>query len=421
VSKLAPSQPRQLPTKALSVPEQLPTPLWFTELRADGTVLRQLGGPAPGAVGPDLSHVNAALVRRQNGKPFTVSGKDGGSGFRVRAVLQPDRSIATVAVSLKSVDETMHRLRVATWLVSFGVLAVLLVLAVIAVRVGLRPLDVVERTAEEITAGDLSRRVPEGPPGTEIGRLSRTLNAMLGQIESAFAAQARSEATLRQFVADASHELRTPLTTVRGYAELARRGALPEMPARQHALRRIEAEAARMGVLVDDLLLLAHLDQRRPLKVETVDVGPIVADAVADARVRDPGRPIGYTVHGDPVLVEVDADRFRQVVGNLLGNAMMHTPDGTPVKVSLFCDGERARLVVADKGPGLPPEQVARLFERFYRVDPGRSRARGGSGLGLAIVEAVVQASGGTVTCTSAPGAGTSFEVQLPIVGPSAA
>src|SRR5262249_35168556 len=181
-----------------------------------------------------------------------------------------------------------------TWAVALGVLAVLLVLATVAVRVGLRPLDDVEHTAEEIAAGDLSRRVPEGSPRTEIGRLSRTFNGMLAQIESAFAARAHSEATLRQFVAAASHELRTPLTTVRGYAELARRGALADPPAQRHAMRRIEAEATRMGGLVDDLLLLAHLDQRRPLNVETVDLGSLTADAVADARVRDPDRPIDY-------------------------------------------------------------------------------------------------------------------------------
>lgn len=170
-----------------------------------------------------------------------------------------------------------------------------------------------------------------------------------------------------------------------------------------------------MGGLVDDLLLLAHLDQRRTLNVETVDLGSLTADAVADARVRDPDRPIDYIGPAEPVSVKVDADRFRQVLANLIGNALVHTPDGTPVHLTLSSNETHARLIVADKGPGLPPEQVARLFERFYRADPSRSRARGGSGLGLAIVEAVVQASGGTVSCASAPGYGTSFEVRLPI------
>lgn len=395
---------------------QLPTPYWFTEVAPGGAVLRQRGGPgAPDVAAPDLSGLSTAKVDAEEGSAFTVPSTRGGSGFRVRAAVRPDGTISTIALPLQSVDATVHRLTTITWAVALGVLAVLLILATIAVRVGLRPLDVVERTAEGIAAGDLSRRVPEGPPRTEIGRLSRTFNAMLAQIESAFAARAHSEATLRQFVADASHELRTPLTTVRGYAELARKGALPDAPAQQHAMRRIEAEATRMSRLVDDLLLLAHLDQRRPLKVETVDLGTLTADAVADARVRDPDRPIDYAGSAEPVFVDVDADRFRQVLANLVGNALVHTPEGTPVRVTLTQDTTTARLVVADKGPGLPAEQVARLFERFYRADPSRSRAHGGSGLGLAIVEAVVQASRGTVSCTSAPGAGTSFEVRLPI------
>jgi len=395
---------------------QLPTPYWFTEIETGGAVIHQRGGPgAPGVAGPDLSRLTAAKVSAEQGKAFTVPSVQGGSGYRVRAAVTPDGNISTIALSLQSADATVHQLTMITWAVALGVLAVLLVLATIAVRVGLRPLDDVEHTAEEIAAGDLSRRVPEGSPRTEIGRLSRTFNGMLAQIESAFAARARSEATLRQFVADASHELRTPLTTVRGYAELARRGALADPPAQRHAMRRIEAEATRMGGLVDDLLLLAHLDQRRTLNVETVDLGSLTADAVADARVRDPDRPIEYIGPAEPVSVKVDADRFRQVLANLIGNALVHTPDGTPVHLTLSSNESHARLIVADKGPGLPPEQVARLFERFYRADPSRSRARGGSGLGLAIVEAVVHASGGTVCCASAPGSGTSFEVRLPI------
>jgi two-component system OmpR family sensor kinase len=241
---------------------------------------------------------------------------------------------------------------------------------------------------------------------------------MLAQIESAFAAREHSETALRQFIADASHELRTPLTTVRGYAELARKGALADEDAQIHAMGRIEAEASRMGGLVDDLLLLAYLDQERPLKLAKVDLGALTADAVADARVRAPGRLIDYAGPNGPLFVDVDADRIRQVLANLLGNAVTHTPDGTRVHVVLRRDGDRVRLEVADEGPGLHPEQVARLFERFYRVDPSRSRARGGSGLGLAIVEAIVHASHGAVACTSAVGTGTSFVVTLPAHAP---
>jgi two-component system OmpR family sensor kinase len=396
--------------------DQLPTPFWFTDLGPDGNVLRQRGGSLkPGEPKPDLSAVDTAKVDREAGRAFTVPATSGGSGFRVRAVERPDGSGAdTVAISLHSADATVHRLEMITWLVALVVLVVLIALATVAVWLGLRPLETVERTAEDIAAGDLSRRVPAGRPGTEIGRLSNTLNAMLGQIESAFAARARSETALRQFIADASHELRTPLTTVRGYAELARKGALADDAARKRAMVRIEAEASRMGGMVDDLLLLAYLDQERPLKLAKVDLGALTADAVADARVRAPGRQIDYTGPGGPLYVDVDADRIRQVLANLLGNALTHTPHGTPVHVSLRQDGDQVRVEVADEGPGLPSEQVARLFERFYRVDPSRSRARGGSGLGLAIVQAIVHASHGTVTCTSTPGSGTSFVVMLP-------
>lgn len=407
-------EPRRLGPPPGRPGNQLPTPFWFTDLSANGTLLQQRGGPlSPDEPRPDLSGVTLAKVRQENGKPFDVPATKGSSGFRVRAV-ERGSTISTVAISLHSVDATVHRLAETAWLVGAGVLALLIVLATVAVRVGLRPLETVERTAQEITAGDLSRRVPAGPPGTEIGRLSDTLNGMLTQIESAFAAREHSEATLRQFIADASHELRTPLTTVRGYAELARKGALPDETAQQRAMTRIESEATRMGGLVEDLLLLAYLDQQRPLKVTRVDLGALAADAVADARVRDPDRPIEYAVPERPVLIDADADRIRQVLGNLLGNALVHTPERTPVRVSLAAGDDHARLVVADEGPGLPPEQVSRLFERFYRADPSRSRARGGTGLGLAIVQAVVHASRGAVTCTSAPGAGTCFEVSLP-------
>jgi two-component system OmpR family sensor kinase len=301
----------------------------------------------------------------------------------------------------------------------------LLVLGSFAVRVALRPLEAVERTAEEIAEGDLSRRVPVARGTTEIGRLATTLNVMLGKVEAAFQAQHYSETTLRQFVADASHELRTPLTAIRGYAELDRKGALVDAAARDHAMRRIESEATRMGVLVDDLLLLAHLDQQRPLDVSTVDLAVLLTEGVADARAQDPDRPIEFHPPDEPVLVDVDADRFRQVVANLLGNAIAHTPSGTGVTVTLTvtpatADG-RAVFTVADDGPGLTADQVSRLFERFYRADPSRTRRGrgGGSGLGLSIVQSVVAASHGAVEAASEPGRGTTFTVSLPVHAPT--
>ncbi len=408
--------PGPLPANA---PTQLPTPYLFTELDANGAVVQRFGGPSPNSARiPDLSGLDAARVRMEAGKAFTVPAVDGGSGFRVRAVERSDGSGAgAVAVSLQSVDAAVHRLELITWLVALGVLAGLMVLGSLVVRVALRPLDAVERTAEEISVGDLSRRVPLGRPGTEIGRLSATLNGMLAKIESAFHAREQSETTLRQFVADASHELRTPLTTIRGYAELARKGAFEDARTHERAMVRLESEAARMGGLVDDLLLLADLDQQRPLNVTQVDLATLVTDGVADARARDPKRPIDVTVSDSPVEVVVDADRFRQVIANLLGNALIHTAPGTPVHVSLESGPGMARLVVSDEGPGLACEHLPRLFERFYRADPSRTRARGGSGLGLAIVHAVVIACRGTVTVTSEDGTGTAFVITLPMLG----
>ena len=402
---------------ALRTGEQLPTPFVFADLAADGTVLRERGGSLGGDdPKPVLSGLDRAAVRREGDRAFTVPSTRGGSGFRVRVVERAGGSGAVaVAISLQPSDATVHRLETVTWLVALGVLVALAAIAAVAVRIGLRPLVNVERTAEEIAAGDLSRRVPPGPGGTELGRLARTLNAMFAQIEEALAARTRSETALRQFIADASHELRTPLTTVRGYAELARKGAFPDAAAEQRAMGRVEAEASRMGVLVDDLLLLAYLDQERPLHPTKVDLHALTAEAVADARVRAPGRPIDYTAADHPLFVDVDADRIRQVLANLLGNALTHTPDGTPVHVWLRRADDQVCLEVADEGPGLRPEQAVRLFERFYRVDGSRTRARGGSGLGLAIVQAIVRASRGSVSCTSAPGRGTSFVVTLPV------
>jgi len=394
---------------------QLPNPLLFAVLDRRGKTQQRAGGLPSGRARPDLSGLTLAAVRRRDGQPFTVRSTDGSTEFRVRAEpLTDGTGSIVVALSLRSLDETVSRLRTITLVSSGTVLAALVAVAVGAVRLGLRPLRSVERTAGRIAGGDLSHRVPPGPPGTEVGRLADAINDMLTQIEQSFTAQAHSEETLRQFVADASHELRTPLTTVRGYAELVRRGALPDAPAQEHALRRIEAEATRMGRLVDDLLLLAYLDQHRPLNVTRVDLAQLVDDAVADARARDPQRPIEFAPAAAQVTVDADADRLRQVLGNVLGNALTHTPSGTPVRVVLENAGATVRLSVSDDGPGLPPGATERVFERFYRLDKGRSRASGGSGLGLAIVAAVVQASGGAVSCVSEPGRGLTITIELP-------
>jgi two-component system OmpR family sensor kinase len=281
------------------------------------------------------------------------------------------------------------------------------------VRRGLRPLEEMGVTAGAIAAGDLTRRVEPTDERTEVGRLGLALNEMLAQIEAAFEERRASEARLRRFVADASHELRTPLTSIRGYAELFRRGADTRPEDLAKSMRRIEAEAARLGVLVDDLLLLARLDQGRPLEREPVDLARIAEDAADSARAIDGTRLLTLVVEG-PARVLGDEGRLRQVVDNLLDNARVHTPAGTPVQMKVDREGQDVVLSVADEGPGVQPDVAPRVFERFYRGDPARSRRTGGVGLGLSIVSAIVEAHGGKVMCESSNGAGTTFEVRLP-------
>lgn len=322
------------------------------------------------------------------------------------------------AVPLTDVDETLSHVLWIEVVVTIGVLTLLGGLAWGLIRRELRPLDRMGTTAGEIAAGDLSRRVSPAEPKTEVGRLGLALNDMLTQIERAFAAQEASEQRLRRFLADASHELRTPLTSIRGYAELFRRGA-DERPADLAvSMRRIEDEARRMGVLVDDLLLLARLDADRPLTPERVDFAALVADCVHDARAADLHHDITLTAPAHLPLTG-DGDRLRQVVVNLLSNAVRHTPPQTPVEVTVDTDEDlgTATLRVRDHGPGLSAGQVDKVFEAFYRTDGARDRDSGGSGLGLAIVKTVVEAHGGSVEAVSSPEDGAAFSVRLPLHG----
>jgi two-component system OmpR family sensor kinase len=342
---------------------------------------------------------------------FTV-GSD--SSVRFRVLAQPQRDAVVVkALPLSDVDASVDRLVRVEAFVTVAVLAVLGLVTWWVLRLGVQPVKRMTKTAVAIADGDLSQRVPDVVPGTEAGELGQALNTMLGRIEGAFAERGRSEAKLRQFVADASHELRTPVTTIRGYAELYRTGGLRGEGELDAAMQRTEAEAQRMGDLVEDLLLLARLDQGRPLQREPVDLDALARDAARDAAAVDPDHPVTAVTAGG-VVVAGDADRLRQVVTNLVGNARVHTPPGTPVEVRTFREGERAVLEVVDAGPGMPPEVAERAFERFYRADPARSRHKGGSGLGLAIVQATVDAHGGTVSLRTAPGAGTAVRVELP-------
>ncbi|GEM_PF-140944 len=343
---------------------------------------------------------------------FEVQAK-GASGtyYRVQAVAVPGGTLVT-AISLHPTSQTLASLTHVEVGVSIAVVAVLLVLVLVIVRFGLRPLDDMTKTAGAIAGGDLTRRIQRMDDKSEVGRLGAALNGMLSQIEAAFRERAGSESRLRRFVADASHELRTPLTSIRGYAELLRKEALSDDESRRRAAERIEGEAARMSVLVDDLLLLARLDQGRPLDRSPVDVAEVVSDAVDAARTSDPGRTISLDAPSS-VVVEGDPLRLRQIVDNLLRNAQVHTPAGTPVRVSVSSRGDFALVVVADEGPGLDAEEQARVFDRFYRGNVVRTG--GGSGLGLSIVAALATAHGGRAYVESAPGEGATFTIELPV------
>ena len=345
--------------------------------------------------------------------PFTVSATGDGPRYRAQGREFRDGTVLVIAQPLDDVDTTLRRLVFIEIVVAIATLAALAALAAWVTKVGLRPLDKMGDTAGKIAGGDLSQRVEPATEKTEVGRLGLSLNAMLGQIEEAFDEREASEAKLRQFVADASHELRTPLTSIRGYAELFRRGADERPEDLAKAMRRIEEEGARMGVMVDDLLLLARLDQGRPLEHAPVDLVRIATDAVDDARASYPDREISIS-HNGSVQVLGDDARLRQVLANLLANACTHTPDGTAVRVEIAREGDDAVIDVSDNGPGLAPEAVAHAFERFWRADTSRTRASGGTGLGLSIVDAIAHAHGGTATVESTPGAGATFRVRIP-------
>ena len=405
------------------------------------------GGPAPragywvGCVTPDGSIVEGYFTQRfaSQAKPavpadigdlpgydtiVTVRSSDG-KGHSWHLLLSRDHGgrPVVVALSLDDVDETVNQQLWVTVGVGGGVLVLLAVVAYLLVRSSLRPLVEVEQTAEAIAAGDLTRRVPEADPRTEVGGLSTALNTMLGQIETAFEerraseeAALASEERMRRFVADASHELRTPLTSIRGFAELYRQSGRAD-----ENVGRIEHHATRMGLLVDDLLLLARMDQQRPLEKQQVDLLALATDALIDARVTAHDHKLRLRTQGgddddvEPAIVQGDETRLRQVLQNLITNALTHTPAGTEITVFVGTEGRDAVLEVADNGPGMTAEDAGRVFERFYRTDPSRTRAHGGSGLGLSIVSALVTAHGGTVTLRTAPGEGAAFRVTLPL------
>ena len=380
----------------------------------DGTQTA-LATPDIGDADPPTLNWSRAWLAAESRSPYTVD--SGGTRFRVLAYPDPDSDGTVVlALPLTSVDATVARVTAVAWGTTGVILAVLALVAWWVIRLGIRPIKQMTATASAIAGGDLTHRVPEAPAGTEAGDLGRSLNTMLSSIESAFEARGRSEQRLRRFAADASHELRTPVTTIRGYAELYRSGALRGAGELDEAMGRTESEAIRMGRLVDDLLQLARLDQGRDLDRTPVDLTQLAVEAVGDASARDPDREITGPVSTDPVQVMADVDRLRQVISNLVSNALVHTPAGTPVSLDVRAEDGNGVLRVVDSGEGMPPDVEMRAFERFYRADPARSRSRGGSGLGLSIVESTVQALGGDVSLKTEPGKGLTATIRLPLV-----
>lgn len=383
----------------------------------DGQVMTLVSPALHGAAlpAPVLSPERVVAGARSR-EPFTVSSAESDMRYRARAYLDRRRGdLIVIALPIDSVDAAVASL-IRMELAALAAITVALgLVGWWVIHLGVRPVKQMTRVATAIAAGDMSHRVPDADTRTEAGELGAALNAMLARIEAAFEERARADARLRQFVADASHELRTPVATIRGYAELYRSGGLSGPGALDDAMRRTEQEALRMGSLVDDLLHLARLDQGRPLESDPVDLSEVVRDAAIDARAVDPGREV-RVVADSAVIVRGDDARLRQVVANIVGNALVHTPSSAAVELRAFANGSNGVIEVIDEGPGMRPEVRARAFERFYREDAARSRHRGGSGLGLSIVEATVRAHGGSVSIESEEGRGTTVRVTIPLI-----
>ena len=397
---------------------RVPSTITVTLLNADGSIVGSIGGgvndKAPSFVGLTTKDVN-----RNNSKPWTWHQEGFAGDHRVITRLTTAGGIVVVSIALTDVNNTLVRTGLLLLLLGLVVLGLLLLIGRRAVSLGLRPLDNVEKTAAAIASGDLSARLPDESSTTEVGRLNAALNLMLTRIEESFDVKSASEDRLRRFVADASHELRTPLTTVRGFAELHRQGAIQGEAATTDAIRRIERESIRMSALVEDLLMLARLDQQSEMQLETVDLRAVVDEVVEAAKVSSPEHTITVELPVQDVLVNADARRFNQALSNLMANARIYTPAGTSIHVTVRKIGADAVVSVHDQGPGLSEDQAARIFERFYRADSSRTRSEGqseGSGLGLSIVDAVMKAHGGSADVVSKLGEGAIFILRLPLL-----
>ncbi|MFN8099345.1 MAG: HAMP domain-containing sensor histidine kinase [Dermatophilaceae bacterium] len=387
----------------------------------------RLGGMRPVDLDalPDLTSLPLSDPRIATRSAFTLHSESGDEKWRaVAGVTRNAAATYVVARPLTEVRHTLQHFVLFIVLLGLGMTAACGLLGWYAMRRAFRPLTQIEQTAAAIASGDLSSRVPTRPMPEEVASVASALNTMLTHVERSFTVREASEERMRQFVADASHELRTPLATVRGYAELYRQGAVPveRVPA---TMERIETEAARMSRLVDDLLLLARLDEQRPLQRAQVDLTVLAAEEVQAARVRDPERTIALIPRGGalgPLVVSGEEAGLHQVLGNLLTNAIRHTPEGTPIEVALGSepDGASAVVEVRDHGTGIDDATATRIFERFFRADKGRSRASGGTGLGLAIVAGIIGRHGGRVGVAETPGGGATFVVEIPTAGSQA-
>ena len=394
----------------------IPTATSVTLIGPAGIVLGQIGGDLNATeITSYLTAITPEKIAKYGNRPFTIETDE--HDFRVLSQTLPSGlGRVVVAHSFEDIDRILSRLQGLFILIGLVMIFFIALASRKVITVGLRPLANVEATAERIAEGDLTARLPDVKPNTEVGRLVSTLNTMLGRIEESFAARLESESKLRRFVADASHELRTPITAIRGFAELHRQGAVTGEEKTKELIGRIENESKRMGSLVEDLLLLARLDQSREMKSDPVNLTQIVADAVASARAAGQNHTVNFDEQSEEIYTLGDKDRIHQVVANLLANARTHTPAGTVIDVSVKQDTDGVRIRIADNGPGLSDADQARIFERFYRADASRVRTDGeGTGLGLSIVDAVMRAHAGQVSVESEVGKGAVFTLFFPL------
>jgi len=413
---IAPSEVEEdsSPFKVLAPLRGVPTAVSVTLLDIDGKLIGQVGGEL-GGQNFAVTGMQSNEVAKYKNKPFTIKGIDDEPDIRALAQLLPTgMGTVIVANSLAEVDKTLSRLRFLFLILGLIALLAIALSARWIIAIGLRPLEKVEDTAEAIAAGDLSARLPAAKPNTEVGRLTTSLNTMLGRIEESFAVRMASENKLRRFVADASHELRTPLTAIRGFAELHRQGAVVGEDKTKELITRIEKESIRMSTLVEDLLLLARLDQSRELISDPVDLNTLITEVVASARAAGPDHPIEVKLGESEIFVLGDSLRIHQVIANLLANARTHTPVGTKIVITAEQGINETTISVSDNGPGLSQADQEKIFERFYRADPARVRnSIEGSGLGLSIVDAVMTAHGGYVSVKSKLGEGSTFTLHF--------